>query len=198
MAPHFTIAAVTAKLTALEQQAHTVGWDATPVLYALFDRSPLGIHHTVEVAAAPINEYIWGLHEQSGAGLRLPYRVGLQVITDILVSPVPEWLPGWLRHQPHPDLIGFAFLQEGLDTTATDDPQAEPIQVRAVTGCDLKGRVYEIVRVRGAADPAVTVLTDPSPHQRAKVITACLLRLVAAHCRPPGDPRGQADASEVR
>jgi hypothetical protein len=200
MAPTFTTAAVTAKLTAVEQQAHAAGWDTMPVLYAVFDQSPLGIHHTVEAAAVPIDEAVWRLHAQSVAGMRLPHWVGLQAITDLLASRrAPQWLPGWLHRQPHRDLIGFAFLQEGLDTTAlNDDPQAEPTQVRALTGCDLKGCVYEIVRVRGTAEPAVTVLTAPSPQQRAKVITACLQRLVAAHRSPPGEPREQADTSEVR
>jgi hypothetical protein len=199
MAPHFTVAAVTAKLTALEQQAHTAGWDATPVLYALFDQSTLGIHHIVEAAGVPIDESVWRLHEQSVVGMRLPYWIGLKVVTDHLVSPVPEWLPDWLRRQSHRHLIGFAFLQEGLDTTALHDtPDAEPTQVRALTGCDLNGCVYEIVRERGAAEPAVTVLTHPSPQQRAKVITVCLQRLVATHCVHPGDGREQDDAGEVR
>jgi len=199
MAPIFTTAAVTAKLTALEQQANRVGWDTMPVLYALFDQSTLGIHHTVEAAGVPIDESVWRLHEQSVAGMRLPYWIGLKVVTDHLVSPVPEWLPGWLRHQPNRTLIGFAFLQEGLDTTALHDtPDAEPTQVRALTGCDLNGCVYEIVRECGAAEPAVTVLTHPSPKQRAKVITVCLQRLVAAHCAHPGDGRDQAVAGAVR
>lgn len=199
MAPTFTTAAVTATLTALEQQAHTLGWDTMPVLFALFDQSTLGIHHTVEAAAMPIDESIWRLHEQSIAGIPLPYWIGLKVVTDRLVSPVPEWLPGWLRHQPHRDLIGFAFLQEGLDTTALHDtPDAEPTPVRALTGCDLNGCIYEIVRERGAAEPTITVLTRPSTHQRAKMITVCLQRLVAAHCAHPGDPGDRADAGEAR
>ena len=199
MAPIFTTAAVTAKLIALEQQAHTVGWDTMPVLYPLFDQSTLGIHRTVEADGVPIDESVWRLHEQSVAGMRLPHWVALQAVTDLLVSRrAPEWLPSWLHRPPHRDLIGFAFLQEGLDTTALNDtPDTEPTQVRALTGCDLNGCVYEIVRERGAAEPAVTVLTHPSPQQRAKVITVCLQRLVAAHCMHPGDGRDQTDAGEV-
>jgi hypothetical protein len=200
MTATFTTAAVTAKLTALEQQAQTQGWDAMPVLYALFDQSqsPLGIHHTVEADGLPIDESVWHLHQHTPR-LRLPYWIGLEAITDRLVSPqAPPWVPDWLHRQPHRTLIGFAFLQEGLDTSALhDEPQAEPIQVRAVTGCDVNGSFYEILR-EPAAEPTVTVVTNPRPELTAKVITACLNRLVAAYHLPPGDPHAQADAGEVR
>ncbi|GIG86937.1 hypothetical protein [Plantactinospora endophytica] len=191
MAPTFTIAAMTAKLSALEHQENIAGWDRTPVLYALFSESLLGIHHTVEAVDVPIDESVWRMRHHSVTGMRLPHWVGLQAVCDLLVSrPAPQWLPDRPRHQPYHHLIGFAFVQEGLDTTALDDnPNAEPTRVRALTSCDLNGVVYEIVRVHGASEPTVTVLTDPSPQQRAKVVTACLQRLVSAHCRPTDDAR---------
>jgi hypothetical protein len=63
------------------------------------------------------------------------------------------------------------------------------VRVRELTGYDQDGRVYQIVRVHGAAEPTVTVLRDQSPDKPASKIIECLQRLVTAHCATPGDER---------
>jgi hypothetical protein len=181
-------AALTATLTNAEHSADTRGWDALPELLGLFHTPALTGAPGLDIEALPIDESVWQPFDQIVPNLRLPYWVGLRAITEHLTSPPPPaWLPAWIRAGRR-RLVGFAFLCEGLDTHAADpaatradrQPDVDGVQVRVLTACDIDGRYYQILRVRGASHPTVTVLADPPATVRATVIPDCLYRLVNA------------------
>jgi hypothetical protein len=174
-----TVAALTAALTNIEHRAEHDGWGANPAVYGLFDQPYIGALRFVEVDELPVDNSVWRLHDQIEP--KIPYWVALQSITDLLTSAdAPDWLPDWLHHGRR-GFIGFAFLCQGWDTAALlHDLTATATQVRALIGCDIDGRYYEVLRPRGATHPAVRVLADADAATRATAITACLYRLVAA------------------
>ncbi|MFG1888088.1 hypothetical protein ACGFIR_09490 [Micromonospora sp. NPDC049051] len=182
-------AAIAAALTAVEHAANAQGWDALPVLLGLFDTTIHRHQPRINADELGIDPALWWLHSQTVPGMRLPYWVGLKTLTAHLTAPdTPPWLT---RRAPfgHRRLAGLAFLAEGLDTSETGrrdaaahglpaNPDGTP--VRALTACDIDGRHYQILRIRGSATTTTVVLDDPPALVRATVIPTCLRRLLTA------------------
>ncbi|MEV0811352.1 hypothetical protein [Micromonospora sp. NPDC050200] len=182
-------AAIGAALTAVEQAADTQGWDALPTLIGLFDATTHRHQPRIDIDEIGIDPAFWWLHSQTVPGMRLPYWVGLKTLTAHLTAPdAPPWLAQW-AHSGQRRLTALAFLGEGLDTSENGRRDAaarglpagpDGIGVRALTACDIDGRHYQILRLRGAATTTTVVLDDPPPRVRATVIPACLRRLLTA------------------
>ncbi|MEU1606048.1 hypothetical protein [Micromonospora matsumotoense] len=179
---------VSAALNTVEAAAEARGWDAYPALLGLFDST----NHTetvgsLDVEELPIDREVWRLHTTPAVGVTLPYRIGLQAITDALTTVKAPQLRTWIRAQIGP-VIAVAFLGEGLDTSdvgrkpATYGPPTDPagVPVRALTAYDIDGRYYQMLRVRGADTTTTTILDDPSAQVQATAIVASLRRLLAA------------------
>jgi hypothetical protein len=188
MPSEHAVAALTAALTDIEHRAEQNGWGANPAVFGLFDEPYRGNVRVIAVDELPVDGSVWRLHDRIEP--KTPHWVALQSITDRLTcAEAPDWLPDWLR-QGQRGFIGFAFLCEGLDTAALlHDLTATATQVRALIGCDVDGRYYEVLRPLGATRPTVRVLADPDAATRATAIAACLYRLVAALRWQPGGPQ---------
>jgi hypothetical protein len=188
MPSEHAVAALTAALTDIEHHAEQGGWGANPAVFGLFDEPYRGDIRVIVVDELPVEESVWRLHDQIEP--KIPYWVALRSIADRLTcAEAPEWLPDWLRRGQR-GFIGFAFLCEGLDTAALlHDLTATATQVRALIGCDVDGRYYEVLRPRGATHSTVRVLPDPDAATRAAAIADCLYRLVAALRPQPGGPQ---------
>lgn len=173
-------AVITAALTAVERDADDRGWDAQPALLGLFDTTCHRHAPRIGLRELPVDEAVWRLHEQTVPGLRLPYWVGLTAITEHLTAPnTVASLRQWARAEQR-RLIGMAFLCEGLDTHADSTPaHPDGLPVRALIGCDIDARHYQILRVRAAASTTTTVLDHPPASVRTTVIPMCLRRLLA-------------------
>ncbi|MCO1593755.1 hypothetical protein M8C17_01080 [Micromonospora sp. RHAY321] len=180
-------AAIGAALTAVEHDANSRGWDALPALLGLFDATTDRHQPHIAIDVLGVDPAFWWLHEQTVPGMRLPYGVGLKTLTAHLVGPdAPATLARWAGQRR---LAGMAFLAEGLDTSDAGRRDAaahglcagpDGVPVRVLTACDVDGRHYQILRVRGAATTRTTILDDPPARVRASVIPACLHRLLAA------------------
>ncbi|MER7894295.1 hypothetical protein ABTX15_31260 [Micromonospora sp. NPDC094482] len=181
--------AIRAALTAIEDDADSRGWDNLPALLGLFDATTHRQEPRLEIDELAVDPAFWWLHAQTVPGMRLPYWVGLKTLTARLTAADAQpWLARW-AHAGQRRLIGLAFLAEGLDTSDSgrrdaaahglpDDPDGVP--VRALTACDIDGRHYQILRLRGTATTTTVVLDDPPARVRATVIPACLHRLLTA------------------
>ncbi|MEU7171516.1 MULTISPECIES: hypothetical protein [Micromonospora] len=180
-------AAVTAALSAVEALADAQGWDAHPALLGLFDTTAHTGVGSLDVEELPIDPSVWQLHATPGARVSLPYWIGLGATAETLTTVKALELRQWTRAQLGP-LVAMAFLGEGLDTSdngrqaaAALGLPADPdgIPVRAVTAYDLDGRVYQLVRKRGAATTSVT-MDGPTSQMHPSVIAASLRRLLTA------------------
>ncbi|MEU8299711.1 hypothetical protein AB0C04_20860 [Micromonospora sp. NPDC048909] len=181
---------ILAALTAVEHDADSRGWDASPALLGLFDATTDHHEPRFEIDELAVDPAFWWLHAQTVPGMRLPYWIGLKTLTAHLTADDAQPRLARWAHAGQRRLVGLAFLAEGLDTSdagrraaAThglpDDPDGVP--VRAVTACDNDGRHYQILRLRSAATTTTTVvLDDPPARVRATVIPACLHRLLTA------------------
>ncbi|WKU03434.1 hypothetical protein [Micromonospora sp. HUAS LYJ1] len=186
MKPDRRAVLVRAALNAIEAAAEARGWDAYPALLGLFDSTT----HTetvgsLDVEELPIDREVWRLHTSPGVGVTLPYRIGLQAITDTLTTVKAPQLQAWVRAQIGP-VVAVAFLGEGLDTSdagrqaVTHGLPRDGVPVRALTAYDIDGRFYQMLRVRGADTTTTTILDDPSARIQATAIAASLRRLLAA------------------
>jgi hypothetical protein len=183
-----TVETLTAALIHTEAAADQAGWDATPALIGLFDRTVTSRDHNIEIDPFPLDAATWQIPDPQRPGQNLPVPVVLQAITDTLASPAaPAWLRDWLRERGR-TLIGFGFLCEGWVTSGypgyrPGDLNAVPAmadaEVRILTACDTDGHFYQVTRERGANTPTVIVLTQPTPSIRATTVTNALYRLTA-------------------
>ncbi|RKN46181.1 hypothetical protein [Micromonospora endolithica] len=188
MKPERRAAAVTAALSAVEALADTQGWGAYPALLGLFDSTAHTRVGSLDVEELPIDPSVWQLHAMPGASLRVPYWVGLRAVAESLTTVKARELRAWTRAQLGP-MVAMAFLGEGLDTSdagrqaaAAHGLPADPggIPVRAVTAHDIDGRVYQMLRMRGASTITTVTVDEPTPQMHPSVVAASLRRLLNA------------------
>lgn len=184
MLPQHISLALREVVPGIEEKAHSIGWDAPPVLLTLFHRqlvenSPL---HVLEVELAPFE-----LDLNDGASHRLADVLNL--LTEFLSTPEPApELRTWLDSTQR-TFIGLALVCEGFryvpyegyvygDMSRT--PPMADAEVRLVAAIDTDGRLYEVIRTRGEDQHQFTVHDTLTPEQLADAIPDALSRLVTA------------------
>ncbi|WBB52403.1 hypothetical protein [Verrucosispora sp. WMMD573] len=183
LSPQITLA-LPQVITGIEEKAEHLGWDAPPVLLALFHRhlvtgSPL---HLIEVEPSP-----FALDLQPGSNSGLTGVLNLLAGFICIPENAPE-LNDWLD-ATHRTFVGYALVFEGFQYTPYADytygdintvPAMADAEVRLVVAIDTNGRRYETRRIRGEGPQPITVHDALTPNRLAGAIPDVLSRLVTA------------------
>jgi hypothetical protein len=192
-----TVVAVAQTLRLLEADAETRGWDAPPVLLGLFDRSPSTRVQAIEVDPSLVPPDVWNLPDPTNPDHCLPAPVVLHLVAAQLSTPqVRPLMSQWLRRDGR-TFLGFGLLAEAWQTAnyhgyRSGDLNAVPAmadaEVRALTAIDVDERSYQLIRVRGRQQPAVSIQDSPLPLFWQTNIPDALRHLVGLSRDQPGQP----------
>ncbi|MGI5213329.1 hypothetical protein [Plantactinospora sp. CA-290183] len=181
LSPHIRLA-LREVVAGIEDKAQTHGWDAPPVLLALFHRQlaeDLPVH-LIDVAAMP---FTLNLDPAPSSGIAGVLNLLVDFVTmPEAASPIKDWL-----HSGERTFVGIGLVFEGFQYIPypgyvhgdiNREPAKATAEVRLVCAVDTDGRYYQVDRIRGEDRRRATIHDRVAPELGA--VPHALSRLVTA------------------